>query len=174
MAKTAPATMSVLSWFRPNTTADLLKTWVIGSALALLGLVIGGLRFLPSVGLDEVGKGFVLISGLLISFCGLMWAVLRALRSLRDETCLLIRNDGVELLPPPPGEPQFLSWSDIGAVEVNDRETLLTVHPLAQAEGAPLAPLYIDTRFTPDLVALSRQLETTKRRALMGLIRAPR
>jgi hypothetical protein len=174
MAKTAPAMMFVLSWFRPNSTIHLLKTWVIGGALAMLGLMIGGLRFWPTAGLDETEKGVVLVSGLLISLYGLMWAVLRALRSLRDETCLLIRNDGVELLPPPPGVPQFLSWSDIGEVEVNDRKTLLTVHPLAQAEGAPLAPLYIDTRFTPDLVALSRELEATKRRALMGLIRAPR
>ncbi|MEZ4472779.1 MAG: hypothetical protein R3F60_18740 [bacterium] len=154
-----------LEWFRPDPRPRLYRTYGVGVALILAGALLCGWAFLGlrAPGPEEGRAAIVMIVGLLLTAGGMLLMVRRVLLVLADDTCLVLRVDGLRF--DRAGARTLVPWTAIDRVEaVGDRLRIETDDPR-------LGVVEIGTRFT-DLSAaeVARRIGETRRRALMGLL----
>lgn len=155
-----------LEWFRPDPRPKLYRTYFIGMLMLLSGMGCCAAGFF---GL-RVGSGFsegaytaLMIIGVLTVASAMVLFVRRALWVLGDETCLVLRVDGVRFERA--GAATHVPWDVIESVRA-DGEALCI-----DTDDPRLGQMRVRVRFTDiDAAELATKIEATRRRALMGLL----
>lgn len=157
-----------LEWFRPDPRPRLLRTYLLGMLLMLSGVgccAAGFLGLRVGVGMPEGAFVLLLLVGLVAVATALVLFVRRALWVLADETCLILRVDGLRFERA--GAATHVPWEVIDSVGADGDALRIST------DDPRLGELRVKTRFTDiDAGELARRIEATRRRALMGLLGA--
>ena len=157
-----------LAWYRPAVMARLVRIALTAAVVMTLGMALLGVG-LWSPRLAPAARPFALIVGGVATLFGPVSMILRLHRLLmREDGYLGLRADGVEIHLSDP--PTFFAWDELVGVSVG-----------AAALGAE-GPIELHLRtggvvcvaqeFTgASRAAIARELETTRKRAGLGLIR---
>jgi len=155
----------VVEWFRPDEQPFLLRVWIFALVLVVIGLFVMAVNYMPGLVANPVVRGLSLVSGLFMIFAGLGTAVRSAISTLADDVYLLLRGDGV-LIHDPPEEDIFISWRALDRADVDDDGAVVLLRDDGH-EPTVLRGRYRDIE--PE--ALAERINSTQRRALMGLLR---
>jgi hypothetical protein len=153
-----------IAWYRPAVMARLVKIGVTSALCTSLGMALLGLA-LWSGRLVEAARLPVALLGGAGVLAGPLSLVLRWHRVLvREDGCLALRRDGLDIqLPPAPH--RFVPWDDLVDARVGDGGAI----ELALRGGERLRLVQDFTGETRAGVA--RAIETTRKRAGLGLLR---
>jgi hypothetical protein len=163
-----PSSVSIginLEWFRPDPRPRLYRTYGLMVFLLLVGMgccAAGFLGLRMGSETSEVGATLLLVLGVGAVASAMILMVRKAVQVLADETCLVLRVDGLLFVRQ---HDQFVvPWERIDAIEAqNDRVLIRTDDP--QLGVLLLAPRFADV----DASQLAEKMITTRRSALMGL-----
>jgi hypothetical protein len=152
-----------LAWYRPAVLAQLLRIGVVSAVVMTLGMALLGLG-LWSPRLVPAARPFACAIGGLATLFGPLSMILRFHRLLMAEDGYLgLRRDGVEIHLSEPAT--FVAWDDLVGVAASDADIELrlrsgeVLHLPQEWSGATRA-------------AVAKELETTRKRAGLGLIRS--
>lgn len=155
-----------LEWFRPDPRPRLYRTYAIGVLLLLIGMgccAAGFLGLRTGAGGSEAAYTALMLAGLTAVASAMVLFVRRALWVLADETCLILRVDGVRFERS--GASTQVPWEVIDAVRADGDAVFIST------DDARLGEIRVRARFTDiDARELARRIEATRRRALMGLL----
>lgn len=164
----APPSQSVginLEWFRPDPRPRLYRTYGVMVLLMLSGMgccAAGFLGLRTHSDTSEAGAIALLLLGVAAVASAMVLMVRKALQVLADETCLVLRVDGLLFVRQ---HGQFIvAWERIDAIEVQDDRVLI------QTDDPQLGQIRLAPRFTDvDAPTLTEKMRHTQRSALMGL-----
>jgi hypothetical protein len=166
-----PAPPAYLTWYRPAVLGQLVRIALVSAVVMTLGMALLGLG-LWSPRLSPEARPYACAVGGAMTLFGPLSMILRFHRLLMQEDGFLgVRADGVDLHLT--GAPVFLPWDDLVGVGVG------------AAQGDAEGPIELRLRsgeivrvtesFTgASRATIARELETTRKRAGLGLIRPRR
>ena len=114
--------------------------------------------------MSSVVRFLLILLAVVLSAAGPLYVVITAIRSLADETCLVLRSDGVHYLSKEGSF--FVRWRDVVASAYDEEEDALRI----QTETTELLirhPHFVGVKSRQ----LAERLDDVRRRALLGLIR---
>ena len=158
-----------LAWYRPAVLAPLVRITLVSAVVMTLGMALLGLG-LWSPRLAQAARPYAIAIGGVATIYGPVSMMLRLHRLLmREDTYLGLRADGVDIHLSEPG--LFVPWDEL--IDIG----------LGASSGADDGPIELHLR-SGEIVRLSqtwsgasraavaRELETTRKRAGLGLIRS--
>jgi hypothetical protein len=153
-----------VEWHRPDPRRGLVKAWLIGSVLLVTGAVLLAQVIYYAGEMPGALGVLLVILSVALSAAGPLLVVVTAIRSLADETCLVLRSDGLHYTGRDGSF--FVHWRDIVSLTLDDENDTLRIETET------------DTRSIshPQFVGVSRhdlakRIDDIRRRALLGLIR---
>lgn len=152
----------IVAWYRPAVAARLIRVTLSSAVLTCAGMVLVGLA-VHSGRVVEGARFAVGVAGGLLVLAGPLSMVLRFHRVLiTHDGHLALRPDGVDIALP--GLLAFVAWDALVGARVESKALVL------ERRAAP--PLVISQRFIGvGTDALAREIETTRKRVGLGLLR---
>lgn len=155
----------VIEWYRPDRMRALWRIWGLGSLFVCGGALGCGWAFVRFTHANAESLALTtMLIGLAMIASGMIYVLRRTWRILDEETCFVLRSDGVTYLRP--GQPApVIGWDRLHAVHV-EADTILLV------TDDDDEPVRVEGPFAGTRSAdLGKRVTDTQRKALMGLIR---
>ena len=154
-----------LEWFRPDPRPRLIRIWSLGVLTLFIGVgccAVGFMGLRSGSAASEAGSTGLLLAGVIVVALSMVMTVRRALFVLADETCLILRVDGVCFERA--GRATLVPWEVIDAVRADGPALII------DTDDPALGQIRMASRFLGiSASALAERVERTRRRALMNL-----
>ena len=153
---------SVISFYRVDQSRRIRRVLIVGAGLITVGAIVMALSFLTR-NTDAVRQVATTL-GLVCTVAGGLGAVVGMSRALREDTCLVVRTDG--LMTQSAGQETLFRWADIERIRLGaDAETIVVV----RLDGTEIT--VADRPFAgTETKALAGELDTMRRKAAWNLL----
>jgi hypothetical protein len=153
---------SVISFYRVDQSRRIRRVLVVGAGLIVLGATVMAVSFLTRSSEDV--RRMATTVGLACTVAGGLSAVIGMSRALREDTCLVVRTDG--LMMQSEGRESLFRWADIERIRLGeDARTIVVV----RADGSEIT--VADRPFAgTETKALAQELDGMRRKAAWNLL----
>lgn len=157
-------TAYAVEWHRPDPRRRLYKAWIAGSLI-----LVGGAAVLAQVigaadSFGPVTRLLLVVLSVALSAAGPLLVVITAIRALADDTCLVLRSDGIHYIGN--DDSFFVRWRDVVAATYDEQADAMRIETESDVRSV-VHPQFLGMK-SQELV---KRVDDIRRRALLGLIR---
>jgi hypothetical protein len=150
----------LVEWYRVEQFRALWRAFLPAFVLLPLGSILVALSLVQRI-VPIALQPLLTLSGLFVTACGPLWAILHLLRSIRRDLYVAIRVDGLCVRLDPNTSERVYSWESIEDARYDEQQRRLSVS-LVGAEPVAIAASFSEL----DLPELARRIRDARRLAV--------